>query len=92
MKALELVVFLALTFVSGTKLEAAQYAGMDFSCVQLGCCSASCFSKKESSAHQKLLGAECGVKGHSDGDSHWSGAGSGEGVMFPGLTLSRGCK
>ena len=35
--------FLALTFVSGTKLEAAQYAGMYSSCVQLGCCSVSCF-------------------------------------------------
>lgn len=48
--------FLALTFVSGTKLEAAQYAGVDLSCVQLGCCSASCFSRKESAAHQRLLG------------------------------------
>lgn len=50
--------FLALTFVSGTKLEAAQYAGVDLSCVQLGCCSASCFSRKESAAHQRLLGGQ----------------------------------
>lgn len=48
--------FLALTFVSDTKLEAAQYAGVDLSCVQLGCCSASCFFKKEGAAHQRLLG------------------------------------
>lgn len=37
--------------------------------------------------------ALCGVKGHGDGDSHWSGAGNGEDVMFSkGLTLSGGCK
>lgn len=35
--------FLALTFVLGTKLEAAQYAGVYSSCAQLGCYSASCF-------------------------------------------------
>lgn len=47
-----------LAFVSGTKLEAAQYAGVDSSCVQLGCCSASCFLRQESAARQRLLGAE----------------------------------
>ena len=35
--------FLALSFVSGTKLEAAQYAGVYLSCMQLGCYSASSF-------------------------------------------------
>lgn len=35
--------FLALTFVSGAKLDATQYAGMYSSCGQLGRCSASCF-------------------------------------------------
>lgn len=72
--------FLALTFVSGTKLEAAQYAGMDLSSVQLGCCSASCFSRKDSAAHQRLLGGQRALCG--DGDSHWSGAGNGEDVML----------
>lgn len=43
--------FLALTPVSGTELEAAQYAGVRWGWVQLGCCSASCLSKKDNAAH-----------------------------------------
>ena len=87
--------FLALSFVSGTELEAARYAGVCSSCVRLGCCSVAGLEGRCSPprAAGEQRAASCGLRGHGAGSCHRSGAGNGEGVTFSkGFTLSRGCK